>query len=117
MKQKVVIKVTLNGQKSRSKALKIAVGFSGQDKSQIEVVGDGVDVAKLTILLKKKMGYADLVSVSAVGGEKKEEKKKSQKCSLLFGPCMVMARLTPTSITHPTIIRTLLAPSCNYHTG
>ncbi|CAK7349163.1 unnamed protein product [Dovyalis caffra] len=87
MKQKVVIKVTLNGQKSRSKALKIAVGFSGvesagvagQDKSQIEVVGDGVDVAKLTILLKKKMGYADLVSVSAVGGEKKEEKKEEPK--------------------------------------
>ncbi|CAK7349166.1 unnamed protein product [Dovyalis caffra] len=87
MKQKVVIKVRLNGQKSRSKALKIVVGFSGvesagiggQDKSQIEVVGDGIDVAKLTILLKKKMGYADIVSVAAVGGEKKEEKKEEPK--------------------------------------
>ncbi|XP_011032085.1 PREDICTED: uncharacterized protein LOC105131026 [Populus euphratica] len=80
MKQKIVIKVTGNGPKSRTKALQIAVGLSGvesagiggQDKSQIEVVGDGVDAVQLTNLLRKKVGYAELASVEAVG-EKKEE--------------------------------------------
>ncbi|XWS36665.1 hypothetical protein CRYUN_Cryun20dG0104900 [Craigia yunnanensis] len=87
MKQKMVVKVTMNGQKSRSKALKIAVGLSGvesaslkgDDKSQIEVTGDGVDPVQLTSLIRKSVGYAELVSVSAVGGEKKEEKKEEAK--------------------------------------
>ncbi|KAH8499014.1 hypothetical protein Peur_074159 [Populus x canadensis] len=80
MKQKIVIKVTGNGPKSGTKALRIAVGLSGvesaglggEDKSQIEVVGDGVDAVQLTNLLRKKVGYAELASVTAVG-EKKEE--------------------------------------------
>ncbi|XWS64897.1 hypothetical protein CRYUN_Cryun05aG0043700 [Craigia yunnanensis] len=84
MKQKMVVNVTMNGQKSRSKALKIAVGLSGvesaslkgDDKSQIEVTGDGVDPVQLTSLIRKSVGYAELVSVSAVEGEKKEEKKE-----------------------------------------
>ena len=123
LQQKIVIKVTVNGPKSRSKSLQIAVGFSGkqnlpctqvfelqylietmnlwansddhyvdglvffcdsvgvesaglggEDKSQIEVVGDGVDAVELTNCLRKKVGYAEIVSVAAVG-EKKEEKK------------------------------------------
>ncbi|XVF81394.1 hypothetical protein PTKIN_Ptkin15bG0151700 [Pterospermum kingtungense] len=81
--KKMVVKLTLNGDKSRTKALQIAVGFSGvesaslkgDDKSQIEVTGDGVDPVKLTSRLRKSMGHAELVSVSDAGGEKKEEKK------------------------------------------
>ncbi|KAI5576369.1 hypothetical protein BDE02_09G040600 [Populus trichocarpa] len=84
MKQKIVIKVTGNGPKSRTKALRIAVGLSGvesarlggEDKSQIEVVGDGVDAVQLTNLLRKKVGYAELASVEAVG-EKKERRASS----------------------------------------
>ncbi|KAK1567162.1 hypothetical protein Q3G72_008805 [Acer saccharum] len=77
MKQKVVIKVTMNGQKSRSKALKIVVGASGVESAawkgdNIEVTGEGLDPTCLTLLLRKKLGYADLVSVE----EKKEEKKE-----------------------------------------
>ncbi|KAH7576587.1 hypothetical protein ACOSP7_002969 [Xanthoceras sorbifolium] len=86
-KQKVVIKVSMNGQKSRSKALKIVVGacgvesaaFKGDDKSQIEVTGEGLDPAELTQLLRKKVGHADLVSVSpASGGDKKKEDKEKE---------------------------------------
>jgi hypothetical protein len=88
MKQKVVIKVTINGQKSRSKALKIVVGvhgvesvaLAGQDKDQIEVIGDGVDSVALTTLLRKNVGYSELVSVGPVpekkddgGGDKKKD--------------------------------------------
>ncbi|KDP22994.1 hypothetical protein JCGZ_01716 [Jatropha curcas] len=95
MKQKIVIKVSMSSQKSRSKAMKIAVGVAGvesaalggQDKSQIEVVGDGVDAVKLTTLLRKQVGYSELVSVSAVG-EKKEEKKEEAKVQQLVWPYM-----------------------------
>ncbi|TYH10624.1 hypothetical protein ES288_A07G191900v1 [Gossypium darwinii] len=81
MKQTMVVKVTMSDEKSRSKALKVVVGFSGvesaslkgDDKSQIEVTGDGVDAVQLTSRLRKSVGHAELVSVSAVGGEKKEE--------------------------------------------
>ncbi|KAJ4830584.1 hypothetical protein Tsubulata_031053 [Turnera subulata] len=86
MKQKVVIKVTMNGPKSRTKAMKIAVthsgvesaGWGGKDKNQIEVTGDGVDAAELTTLLRKNVGYAELVSVTPVG-DKKEDKKEDKK--------------------------------------
>ncbi|XP_044503667.1 heavy metal-associated isoprenylated plant protein 16-like [Mangifera indica] len=88
MKQKVVIKVTsLNGQKSRSKAMKIAVGVSGvesaalkgDDKTQIEITGDGMDAVALTNLLRKKVGHAELVSVApAGGGDNKEESKPTE---------------------------------------
>ncbi|KAL9334024.1 hypothetical protein Peur_074163 [Populus x canadensis] len=82
MKQKIVIKVTGKGPKSRSKALQIAVGLSGvesaglggEDKSQIEVVGDGVDAVQLTNLLRKKVGYAELASVTAVGEGNDDDK-------------------------------------------
>ncbi|KAJ9687082.1 hypothetical protein PVL29_015797 [Vitis rotundifolia] len=85
MKKKVVIKVTMNGEKSRSKSLKVAVGVAGvesaalqgQEKNQIVVIGEGIDAVALTTLLRKKVGFAELVSVSVVG-EKKEEKKDNQ---------------------------------------
>ncbi|MBA0741729.1 hypothetical protein Gogos_014859 [Gossypium gossypioides] len=90
----MVLKVSMNGDKSRSKALKIAVGLSGvesaslkgDDKSQIEVTGDGVDAVKLASQLRKSVGFAELVSVSADGGEKKEEKKDDPKPEPRFNP-------------------------------
>ncbi|KDP22991.1 hypothetical protein JCGZ_01713 [Jatropha curcas] len=95
MKQKIVIKVSMSSQKSRSKAMKIAVGVAGvesaalrgQDKSQIEVVGDGVDAVKLTTLLRKQIGYSELVSVSAVG-EKKNENIEDKKGKAKAWPYM-----------------------------
>lgn len=41
---------------------------------KIVVVGDGIDSVELTVLLRKKMGYAELLAVAAAE-EKKEEKK------------------------------------------
>ncbi|KAF9669667.1 hypothetical protein SADUNF_Sadunf14G0131000 [Salix dunnii] len=86
MKQEIVIKVTVNGPKSRSKALQTAVGLSGvesaglggRDKSQIEVVGDGVDAVELVNLLRKKVGYAELASVAAVGEKKDVNESAAQ---------------------------------------
>ncbi|XP_058218094.1 heavy metal-associated isoprenylated plant protein 16-like [Rhododendron vialii] len=85
MPQKVVIKLHINGEKSRSKALQIVSGVSGiesltwagEDKNQIEVTGDGIDAAALTMLFRRKMGYSELVSVGPVpvpedGGDQRE---------------------------------------------
>lgn len=80
--QKIVIKVTLNdGDKSRTKAMKTVVAawgvesvtWTGDDKSKIEVTGDGLDPATLTTLLRKKVGYADLVIVGPAEKEKPKD--------------------------------------------
>ncbi|XP_048234911.1 disease resistance protein Pik-1-like [Ricinus communis] len=106
MKQKLVIKISMNDQKSRSKALKIIVGFSGiesaalgeEDKSKIVVIGDGVDSVKLTSILRKKLtkrstiacllpkrgGHVELISVSAAE-QKKEENKDETKVVWSYG--------------------------------
>ncbi|XP_059663951.1 heavy metal-associated isoprenylated plant protein 16-like [Cornus florida] len=84
MKQKVVIKVSMHCQKERTKAMKIAVGVSGvetlalkgEDMNQIEVTGDGIDAVSVTKLLRKKMGYAELVSVGPVGQKKPQDTMK-----------------------------------------
>ncbi|KAJ7964655.1 Heavy metal-associated isoprenylated plant protein [Quillaja saponaria] len=79
-KQKVVIKISMNDQKSKSKALKIAVCASGveaaalQGQDQIVVTGEGVDAVHLTSKLRKKFVCAELLSVGPVE-QKKEEKK------------------------------------------
>ena len=87
--QKVVIKVAMNGNKSRSKVLKIAVvapgvqsaGFTGKELDQLEVVGEGIDAVVLTSLLRKNVGPSDLISVGSA--EKKEEKKEEKKIEIL----------------------------------
>ncbi|XP_009793872.1 heavy metal-associated isoprenylated plant protein 16-like [Nicotiana sylvestris] len=86
MKQKVVIKLSFNGndQKYRSKAFKIAVSqpgvesaaMRGDGKNQLEVVGDDIDAVTLTNLLRKNLRQAELVSVgpaSAAGGGNKDK--------------------------------------------
>ncbi|KAL4555300.1 hypothetical protein LXL04_037916 [Taraxacum kok-saghyz] len=77
-KQKIVVKVTMCSEKKTRKALKIAVGISGvesasfvgSDKDQIAVTGEGIDSVELATLLRKGVGYTELVSVGPV-----EEKK------------------------------------------
>ncbi|PWA59651.1 hypothetical protein CTI12_AA382360 [Artemisia annua] len=85
-KQKIVVKVTMENDKKSRKAMKIAVSvcgvesvaFGGSNKEQITITGEGVDSVKLTHLLRKRVGYTELVSVGLVE-EKKPEKPASQK--------------------------------------
>ncbi|XP_057980049.1 heavy metal-associated isoprenylated plant protein 47-like [Malania oleifera] len=87
MKQKVVIKISadLNG-KIKPKALKIAVSMSGiesvalqgDNNDQIVLTGNGIDVVSLTTRMKKRLGYAELQSVTPIEEKKKEEKESSQ---------------------------------------
>ncbi|EHA8592419.1 heavy metal-associated isoprenylated plant protein 16 [Cocos nucifera] len=83
VKQKIVMKVSMEDSRKRSRALRSAVGSTGVisakvDGDKIEVEGDGVDSIALTTTLRKRIGYAELVSVAAVD-EKKEEKKEEKE--------------------------------------
>ncbi|RVW50107.1 Heavy metal-associated isoprenylated plant protein 47 [Vitis vinifera] len=83
MKQKIIVKVQMNCDKCRTKAMKIAaveegvisVAIEGAEKDRVVVIGDGVDSACLTLRLREKLGYATIVSVEEVK-EKGNEKPK-----------------------------------------
>ncbi|KAH0774497.1 hypothetical protein AABB24_020908 [Solanum stoloniferum] len=88
-KQKVVIRLSINGhdKKSRSKAFKIAVSqpgvnsaaMKGGENNQLEVEGEQIDAAVLTKLLRKKLKKgAELLSVGPIDkkdGDKKDDPK------------------------------------------
>ncbi|XP_076903248.1 heavy metal-associated isoprenylated plant protein 16-like [Bidens hawaiensis] len=81
MQQKIVVKMAVNNEKKSRKALKIAVGvpgvesmsFVGSNKDQIALTGEGIDSVALATLLRKSLGYTELVSV--------EEKKPAAPAS------------------------------------
>ncbi|XP_059442232.1 heavy metal-associated isoprenylated plant protein 47-like [Corylus avellana] len=74
MEQKIVIKVQMNSDKCRTKAMKIAattdgvssVAIQGSENDQLVVSGEGVDSANLTRSLRKKLCYATILSVEEV---------------------------------------------------
>uniref|UniRef100_A0ACD5USB7 Uncharacterized protein n=1 Tax=Avena sativa TaxID=4498 RepID=A0ACD5USB7_AVESA len=84
MKQKIVIKVSMSCDRSRSKAMSMAartagvtsMGITGDARDQLEVVGEGVDPVCLVSCLRKKLGVAHIVQVEEVKDPKPEEKKE-----------------------------------------
>ncbi|KAK1608957.1 hypothetical protein QYE76_032630 [Lolium multiflorum] len=82
MKQQIVIKVQMTGDKCRSKAMSLvaatvgvdSVSLAGDGKDQVVVVGDCIDSVKLTTTLRKKVGHAQLLTVGEA--KKPEENKK-----------------------------------------
>ncbi|EYU27493.1 hypothetical protein ABFS82_13G153400 [Erythranthe guttata] len=73
MKQKIVIKVPMQSDKDKSKAMQIAVTMQGvssvsigKEGDRIEVIGEGVDSVCLAKSLRKKFCFADIVSVGEV---------------------------------------------------
>ncbi|XP_077216685.1 disease resistance protein Pik-1-like [Tasmannia lanceolata] len=83
MKQKIVMKVQMNCQKCRTKALEVAavegadsVAIEGKEKELVVVIGEGVDAVSLASLMRKKVGHTELVSVNEV--KKKDEKKEKE---------------------------------------
>lgn len=50
------------------------------DRDRLVVVGDGTDVISLTTMLRKKLGYAELISVTT-GDERFREEKDSKTSS------------------------------------
>ncbi|KAG6790336.1 hypothetical protein POTOM_006485 [Populus tomentosa] len=86
MKQKIVMEVSMNSSKHRTRAMKIAAVANGVNSVGIEgtgkvvVIGDEVDSVKLARALRKKFGHVMIVSVK----EEKEEKKKEEKDELYW---------------------------------
>lgn len=39
------------------------VSLQGDEKNQLTVIGDGIDAVSLTSLLRKKLGFAELISL------------------------------------------------------
>ncbi|CAL5068357.1 unnamed protein product [Urochloa decumbens] len=68
MKQKIVIKVQMSGDKSQSKARVQSVAIEGTEMNNLVVVGDGLDAVSLTTYLRRKVGSAQIVQVEVVGG-------------------------------------------------
>ncbi|XP_066320490.1 heavy metal-associated isoprenylated plant protein 47-like [Miscanthus floridulus] len=72
MKQKIVIRVQMECDRCRSKALALvaatggvdSVSLAGDGRDQVVVVGDDVDSVKLTNALRRKVGSAEIVQVA-----------------------------------------------------
>ncbi|KAK1272553.1 hypothetical protein QJS04_geneDACA007830 [Acorus gramineus] len=85
VKQKVVMKFSMNGPKSHSKALQavvaapgvLSVALEGEDRSKVVVIGEGIDCVALAKLLRKKLDYVEIVTVSAVDEKDKEKDSKN----------------------------------------
>jgi hypothetical protein len=101
------------GQEARTKAMRIVVSvpgvevasLKGQDKDQIEVKGDGIDTVKLVMIIRKKVGHAEIVSVAE---DKKEEKKEEEK-----KPEVVPLTMWPRSYHVPVSYPIYEPPSCS----
>ncbi|VVA96837.1 unnamed protein product [Arabis nemorensis] len=94
MKQKILIRVAMTDDTTRAKAMKSAVQFKGvsaveikgDHRNQIEVTGVEVDMICLTSTLRKRVAFAELVSVTKVeppkkpdGDKKPDDKKPDEK--------------------------------------
>ncbi|XP_002447998.1 heavy metal-associated isoprenylated plant protein 16 [Sorghum bicolor] len=87
MKQKMVIKVSMPCERSRSKAMTLAaradgvisMAITGDAREKLEVVGDGVDPVRLVSCLRRKVGHAEILQVEEVKDKKPEEKKKPEE--------------------------------------
>ncbi|CAL9111673.1 unnamed protein product [Musa textilis] len=96
LQQKIVIKVQINCNKCRSKAMRLvasaegvdSVAVEGEDKDHLVLVGDGVDPADLTCTLRKKVGHAYIVKVEEVKAKTEPEKPPPVVNAVAVGlPC------------------------------
>ncbi|PIA24661.1 hypothetical protein AQUCO_146700001v1 [Aquilegia coerulea] len=86
LQQKVVIKISsMCCEKSRKKALKIAaiepgvntIGLEGDN--QIIVTGEDIDAACLTLKIRKKLGWTDIISVTPIIRKRWKRKSVARK--------------------------------------
>ncbi|GAB4827833.1 hypothetical protein Ancab_034718 [Ancistrocladus abbreviatus] len=100
MKQKIIIKVHMDCEKCRIKAMKVASSASGVNTVAVEgdqlvVSGVDIDAAKLTRCLRKKVGYAMLVIIEEVKDKQPEPKKKKEETPQKSKPCPPCQPCTP----------------------
>ncbi|PKU66947.1 hypothetical protein MA16_Dca017267 [Dendrobium catenatum] len=81
MKQKITIKVQTNCDKglirntmhsiSSFKGVE-SIAVEGEDKDHFIIIGDGIDLIKLTKSLRKKFGHADILTVEPIMNQNDE---------------------------------------------
>ncbi|CAL9134039.1 unnamed protein product [Musa textilis] len=84
MQQKIVIRVQMNCDRCRSKAMKTAVGnhgietvsIDGEEKDLLVIIGERVDSVALACSLRKKLHCADIVTVEEVKEKEKETEEE-----------------------------------------
>ncbi|XP_013598000.1 PREDICTED: small proline-rich protein 2H isoform X2 [Brassica oleracea var. oleracea] len=122
MKQKILFRVTMTDDKTRAKAMTKAVQFKGvsaveikgDHRNQIEVTGTEVDMICLTKMLRKKVAFAELVSVSKVEPPKKpEEEKKPAPCKPCPPPPCKPCPPPPCNPCPPPPCKPCPPPPCN----
>ncbi|KAM7497073.1 hypothetical protein LguiA_021487 [Lonicera macranthoides] len=59
-----------------------SVTLQGPEKDQILVIGD-IDAVSLAMLLRKKVGHSEIVSVGAIDQKKDEEKKDANEVTMM----------------------------------
>ncbi|KAL6652581.1 hypothetical protein ACP70R_011506 [Stipagrostis hirtigluma subsp. patula] len=119
MKQKMVIKVSMPCEKSRTKAMVVAAKadgvismvITGDSKDRLEVVGDGVDSVCLVRCLRKKLGHADILQLEEVKEPTPEEKEKKKKAEEEKKKKLEEAKAQPV-VVHPPLPQWYLD---NYH--
>ncbi|CAL9149111.1 heavy metal-associated isoprenylated plant protein 47-like [Musa acuminata AAA Group] len=87
MKQKIVIRVQMNCDRCRSKAMKTAVGnhgietvsIEGEERDLLVIIGERVDSVALACSLRKKLHCADILTVEEVKEKEKEKEKEEEK--------------------------------------
>ncbi|KAK7314607.1 hypothetical protein VNO77_33134 [Canavalia gladiata] len=108
MKQKIVIQMKLDTDKSRSKALKIAaqeigvssVALEGDSKDKLVVIGD-VDPVSLARVLRKKFRCVTLVSVEEVKKNDDNKKTEDNKVCYCYPPYCPPPPCGPSLYCHP----------------
>ncbi|KAJ7963503.1 Heavy metal-associated domain containing protein [Quillaja saponaria] len=120
MKQKIVIKVQMDGEKCRSKAMKIAavaqgvssVSIEGKDNDEVVVVGNEVDSVCLAKMLRKKFRHATIVSVQEVKADgAKEDPQKETIIDPL--PCYYNYSPAPNPVCYGKVVYDPNPPGCS----
>ncbi|XP_010441762.1 PREDICTED: disease resistance-like protein CSA1 [Camelina sativa] len=92
MKKNFVMKVDMTHDKTRSKALETVVQFAGVSAVEIKgvyrdhmvVTGDGIDIVGIVNGLRKKVAFADIVSVNKYEPPKIDYKEPDEKAYTYF---------------------------------
>ncbi|CAL9221559.1 unnamed protein product [Arabidopsis halleri] len=105
MKQKMRIKLSVNSEKCRKKAMQVAVvadgvtsvAMEGEFQDELVVVGDGMDTASLIMALRKKACHVTLETLEEVKKPQKkpqvEEKSVTPHCCI--AQCPVVSNEQP----------------------
>ena len=63
------------------------MAIAGKEKDEVVVTGEGIDSASLTCLLRKKLGFAAIISVGEDKGKEEDKKKITEICKFTSSSC------------------------------